>query len=84
MIFTVDLQLVQKTLDKMDAAIRRRLLRSVCSLTLDPRPPGARKLEGVSNTWRVRVGDYRILYIIRDDRLLVLVISIGHRREVYR
>lgn len=84
MTFTVDLQLVQKTLDRMEAGIRRRILHAASSLAHDPRPPGARKLEGISDTWRIRAGDYRIIYTIEDDRLVVLIVKIGHRREVYR
>ncbi|MEO5333000.1 MAG: type II toxin-antitoxin system RelE/ParE family toxin [Magnetococcus sp. YQC-5] len=84
MIFTVDLQLVQKTMDRMDAGIRRRILHAAYLLAHDPRPPGSKKLAGVADTWRIRVGDYRIIYIIEDDRLVVLIVKIGHRREVYR
>jgi len=49
-----------------------------------PRPPGAVKMQGRESYWRIRVGDYRVIYQIRDRRLLVLVVRIGHRREVYR
>ncbi len=52
-------------------------------LETDPRPPGASKLAGHENRWRVRAGDYRVLYEIQDDVLLVLVVRIGHRRDVY-
>lgn len=54
------------------------------TLEANPRPPGAKKLRGESDLWRVRVGDYRILYSIEEARLVVLVVKIGHRREVYR
>jgi len=50
----------------------------------NPRPPGATKLEGGGELYRIRSGDYRIIYQIRDDRLVVLVVIVGHRREVYR
>ena len=53
-------------------------------LANDPRPPGCDKLAGVENLYRIRVGDYRVVYQIRDEMLLVLVVKIGHRREVYR
>ena len=56
----------------------------IVALEVNPRPPGARKLRGESELWRVRVGDYRILYSIEEARLVVLVVKIGHRREVYR
>jgi mRNA interferase RelE/StbE len=53
-------------------------------LAEDPRGSGSLKLRGSDDVWRVRVSDCRILYRIEDDRLVVLVIKIGHRREVYR
>ena len=52
-------------------------------LAQDPRPPRARKLVGGAGEWRVRTGDYRIVYEIHDGRLVVLVVAVGHRREVY-
>ena len=50
----------------------------------NPRPRGVEKLEGRENRYRIRVGDYRVIYEIHDEVLLVLVVRIGHRREVYR
>jgi len=63
---------------------RARLARKIDALAENPRPPGAEKLKGAKDLWRVRAGDYRVLYTIRDDVLVVLVIRVGHRREVYR
>lgn len=62
----------------------RRLVEGVLAiLAEEPRPPAARKL--VNNPeWRVRVGDYRVLYLIDDGRLIVVVVRAGHRREIYR
>jgi mRNA interferase RelE/StbE len=51
---------------------------------MEPRPKGAAKLTGLEHAYRLRHGDYRIIYEVHEDRLLVLVIRIGHRREVYR
>jgi mRNA interferase RelE/StbE len=48
----------------------------------DPRPPGCKKLRG-RDAWRIRIGDYRAIYEIDDGRLIVTVITVGHRREVY-
>jgi mRNA interferase RelE/StbE len=48
------------------------------------RPAGVAKLQGEAKAWRIGVGDYRVLYTIEDGRLVVLVVKIGHRREVYR
>jgi mRNA interferase RelE/StbE len=63
--------------------IQRRVSRKIDSLADDPRPPGAEKLSGHENLYRVRVGDYRILYELRNPTL-VIIARVGHRREVYR
>jgi len=63
---------------------RVRVARKIDSLAGDPRPAGVEKPRGAEDLWRVRVGDDRIIYTIRDEVLLVLVVRIGHRREVYR
>ena len=62
---------------------RQRIVRAISSLAHDPRPPGCRKLSG-KDKYRIRSGQYRILYEIRDDILIVTVVKVGHRREVYR
>ncbi|MCD4726205.1 MAG: type II toxin-antitoxin system RelE/ParE family toxin, partial [Pirellulales bacterium] len=54
------------------------------ALAKNPRPAGAKMLAGPNRFLRVRVGDYRIIYRVEDDRLVVLVVRVGHRREVYR
>ena len=69
---------------KLPRNIQTRLKRVVDSLENTPRPPGAEKLSGIEDTYRIRVGDYRILYEIRDRVLLILVVEVGHRRDVYR
>lgn len=63
---------------------RLRIARCIDALADDPRPAGAVKLSGEDELYRVRVGDYRIVYQIQDRVLLVLVVRIGHRRDVYR
>jgi mRNA interferase RelE/StbE len=70
----------------LTVAVRRRIAGVIDSLAIDPRPPGSKLLAGKPSEriWRVRVGDYRILYEIRDRELVILVIRIGHRRDVYR
>lgn len=73
-----------RQLRKLDPAARRRIQAAVELLATDPRPPGAKKLVGGDGEWRVRTGDYRIVYEIHDQVLLVLVIAIGHRRDIYR
>ena len=72
-----------RELSKLEPAVRRRLARRIDRLAQDPRA-GAVKLRGAEHTWRVRVGDHRILYQIQDDRLLILVIRVAHCRDVYR
>ena len=72
-----------RQLRKLDAAGRRRVQAAIDLLAADPRPPAARQLVGGAGEWRVRTGDFRIVYEIHDGELLVLVIKVGHRREVY-
>ena len=64
--------------------VQRRLDARLLALQDNPRPPGMKPLAGMSGVYRLRVGDYRILYEVHHDRVLVLVLRIGHRREVYR
>lgn len=64
--------------------IQARLRPEIDALAIDPRPNAAIQLKGEQNAYRVRVGDYRIVYEVQDKVLLVLVVKIGHRREVYR
>ena len=71
-------------LTALDKPARRRIAIRIDALAENPRPAGVKKLQGESNTWRVRVGDYRIIYTIEDNRLVLLVIKIGHRGDVYR
>jgi mRNA interferase RelE/StbE len=61
----------------------RRILSAIQSLAGDPRPPGTKKLSG-QERYRLRQGNYRILYEIEDDRLIVCVVRVGNRRDVYR
>lgn len=73
-----------RQLRKLDPAARRRIQAAVELLAHEPRPVGAKKLAGGDGEWRVRTGDYRIVYEIRDQVLLVLVLAVGHRREIYQ
>ena len=75
---------VAKALGKLPRDVQTRLAAKIDSLAQDPRPKGAKKLSGEAETYRVRSGDYRVIYQIREEALLVLVVRIGHRREVYR
>lgn len=71
-----------RALRKLDPPVRRRVQGAIALLAEDPRPPAARALKGRPGL-RVRVGDYRIIYAVHDDVLLVVVVMLGHRREVY-
>lgn len=73
-----------RALRKLDQQIARRLTLKVSALAQDPRPAGVKALTGAPDALRIRVGDYRVVYEIHDDRLVVLVLTLGHRREVYR
>jgi mRNA interferase RelE/StbE len=68
----------------LDKTTQARLGRRIESLADNPRPQGVKKLAGEDDFYRVRVGDYRIVYQIRDKSLLVLIVRLGHRSEVYR
>ena len=72
-----------RALRKIDPAMRSRIQGVIALLASDPRPPAARRLVG-RPAWRVRVGDYRVIYTIEDEVLVIVVVTIGHRREVYR
>ena len=71
-----------KAVTGLDKPVRRKVLAAIGALAGDPRPAGCKKLAG-QETWRIRVGDYRILYEIHDQVLLVIVVDMGHRREIY-
>jgi mRNA interferase RelE/StbE len=73
-----------RQLRKLDRTAQKRVQAAIELLAEQPRPSGAKKLVGGEGEWRVRTGDYRIVYEIHDDVLLVLVVAVGHRREIYR
>jgi mRNA interferase RelE/StbE len=74
----------QRMFRNLTADVQRRLDPALQGLRQDPRPPGCKKLSGDESVWRIRVGDYRIVYQIQDNELLVLVVKVGHRRDIYR
>ena len=73
-----------KDLRSIDRQWIRRILEAVEALAGDPRPSGCKKLVGAENSYRIRVGDFRVIYEIQDGLLLVLVVKVGHRRDVCR
>lgn len=72
-----------KAFQKFQGEARARLTEAIWELGEDPRPPGAVKLKG-RDFYRIRVGDYRVIYEIREQALVVLIIKVAHRRDVYR
>lgn len=72
-----------RQLRKFDPDARRRIQAAIELLAVEPRPPAATRLVGGSGEWRVRTGDYRIVYEINDNELVVLVLRTGRRREIY-
>jgi mRNA interferase RelE/StbE len=74
----------KRQFDKLPRPAQQRLGAVIAQLAEDPRPAGAVKLSGEEGLYRVRGGDYRAVYRIEDARLLVLIVKVGHRREVYR
>jgi mRNA interferase RelE/StbE len=73
-----------RSLRKLQRPIQVRIAHAIESLAANPRPPGVVKLSGEDELHRIRAGDYRMLYSIQDDVLIVLVVAIGHRRDIYR
>lgn len=71
-----------RALRKLDPRVARRVHAAIALLAEDPRPPASRPLRG-RPAWRVRVGDYRVIYTIEDDLLLIVVVTLGHRRDIY-
>lgn len=63
---------------------RERIAQRILALADDPRPPGVEKLSGTSEKYRIRQGDFRVLYEVQDDVLVVFIVRIGDRKEVYR
>ena len=74
----------ERQLRALPEGAERRIVRRLRALRAEPRPPGCLKLKGREDAYRLRVGDYRIIYRIEAAVLVVLVIEIGHRRDVYR
>lgn len=74
----------KKQFKKLPLDIQKRVAVKIDELSIEPRPNKAKKLQGNENLYRIRVGDYRIVYEIKDNILLVTVIKVRHRSEVYK
>ena len=73
----------QKGLSKISHQEQNRIIAAIQNLTDNPRPSNAKKLTG-RDAWRMRLGNYRVIYEIQDDTPIVLVVHIGHRKDIYR
>ena len=80
----VVLRTAQRAIARLPEETRSRVVQAVDTLMTVPRPVGCVKLAGSADRYRIRVGDYRIIYDVHDGELVVLVVKVGHRRDVYR
>ena len=74
----------RRELEGLVLPLANRILSRIAALAREPRPPGTRKVQGKQNLWRIRVGDYRVIYSVSDDQHVVDVVKVRHRREAYR
>ena len=74
----------ERQLRKLEPEVRARIVDAIKNLASNPRPRGSRKLRGYEDVFRIRTGVFRIIYSIEDDRLLIIILKVGHRREIYR
>ena len=74
----------RKELESLDRPLVNRIFPVIESLAQNPRPAKCKKLSGVQNRWRIRIGDYRVIYQIIDDDKVVDIVAVRHRREAYR
>ncbi|MGH7794224.1 MAG: type II toxin-antitoxin system RelE family toxin [Candidatus Binatia bacterium] len=74
----------ERDFKSLDGSVRGRIKQRIDSLGENPFPSGIKKIEGEDELYRLRVGDYRVLYQVKGKVLLVLIVRIGHRREIYR
>lgn len=77
-------QSVDKDLRKIPTDARKQIITKIKALAADPFPPESTKLRGVTDLYRIRYATYRVLYQVRDGELVVVVIKVGHRKEIYR
>lgn len=73
-----------KTLDSLDVKLAVRIAKAIGKLSTESKPLGCRKLVGSENDYRIRVGDYRVIYQIRNSVVMIFVVRIGHRKDIYR
>ena len=73
----------EKQLKKLNRDNQRRVVKAIVALTDDPRPQGSRKLAGYDDVFQIRVGPYRVLYSVSGKKLVIIILKIGHRKDVY-
>ncbi len=74
----------ERQLNKLNRDDQRRVVRAILALADDPRPQGSRKLTGYDDVFRIRAGRYRVLYSVSGKKLIIIILIIGHRKDVYR
>ena len=74
----------ERQVAKLGKPDQLRIMRRIRDLAADPHPRGARKLQGYADVFRIRVGTYRVLYSVESDRLVIVVLKVGQRKDVYR
>ena len=74
----------ERELNRLPLALTERIERTIDALAADSRPPGVKKMQGAANLWRVRVSDYRIVYEIHDREIVIVVLRLANRKDVYR
>lgn len=76
---------VKKVFDSLSPFLQPRVEKEISDLAVNPRPPGTKMLSGrLKGVWRIRIGDYRLLYEIDDRSKKVILLNLGHRRQIYR
>lgn len=73
-----------RDLNALERRVRIRIQRAIEALAENPFPPKVKKMAGKPDRWRIRVSEYRVVYEVHNDRLVILVVAVGHRREIYR
>ncbi len=71
-------------LKKLPPQVQRKIAAIIMSLAIEPRPYGSKKLSGTAHSYRVRIGNYRVIYDIYEREIVVTMLKIGHRRDIYR
>ncbi len=74
----------RRELDTLSASLVNRIIPQIKALAQDPRPTHCRKIEGTENAWRIRIGDYRVIYQVFDDERVVDIVAIRHRSQAYK